>query len=224
MMLKGKRLFISKPFADLNLLPDWCLKNDVELVATSFISFEPLSFQINQPFDVIFFGSSRAVSFFLTKNTIPKDVQIAVAGIATKEALETKGYTANFCPKNSGQVHQSAMDFASWVGSRTVLFPISTISKKSYTQHLTQEQCIPVEVYKTIITNGAIPPADWYFFTSPSNVEGFLQLNNFPEHSKVIAFGQSTQEELQTSTNRMIFALKEASEEAVIHYLSSIIA
>lgn len=216
------RLFISKPLSDLELLPTFCQQNNIQLTAHSFLSFEAVPFEIHSTFDVVFFASPRAVRFF-TDAVDCSEKWIAVAGESTKKTAELLGLTVHFSPKNSGNTTESSREFATWANGRTVLFPISDISRKSYSKHLDASQTIIVQAYKTQISTEKIEKNDIYVFTSPSNVKGFLMSNDIPVDSTVIAWGETTLNALEVSVDlKQVKTLKQSSEEELIKGLEGL--
>lgn len=204
---------------DVPELADFCTENSIELTAHSFLKFAAVPFQVSESFDIIFFASPRAVTFYLAQATIPKTAQIACAGKSTKSMLENLGYTVHFTPIESGNVTESAKTFAEWCEEKMVLFPISTISNKSYAQFLIASQTIELVVYSTTIKEQAIEFADCYVFTSPSNVRGFFESNELSENAKIIAWGESTAKALTKYSTEKIQTFTESSQFSVIEQL-----
>ena len=217
--MKIKSLFISKSLEEVPALASFCAKNSIELTAHSFLKFAAVPFQVNESFDILFFASPRAVTFYLAQATIPKTAQIACAGKSTKSMLENLGYTVHFTPIESGNVTESAKIFAEWCEDKMVMFPISTISNKSYGQFLVKSQIIEYTVYSTEIEEYLIDKVDCYVFTSPSNVRGFFKSNELPENAKTIVWGESTAKILKKYSTGKIQTLKESSELSVIEQL-----
>jgi uroporphyrinogen-III synthase len=217
----SKQLFISKSKSDLKLLPEFCSKNNIKLAAHSFLSFETINFKIDFEYDIIFFTSPRSVEFFLKKYDL-KNKLIATAGKSTANKIIelTNIKKIDFISKNSGNINSSSNEFAIWTKNKKVLFPISNLSEKSYTLYLNPEMYKCVEIYKTNISTKLIENQDIYVFTSPSNVKGFLKSNFFPDNSKIIAWGETTYNELKKyiEINKLI-TLQESSEECLLKQL-----
>ena len=219
--LNKKSIFLSKPLEELELLPDFCLENNLELRAHSFLSFEAVPFSFNFEFDVVFFASPRAAKFFLDKVQLTNK-WIAVAGESTQKFVEKLGFQVQFCPTNSGSVSESSIEFANWVGNKKVLFPTSDRSHKSYTKQLSKNQFETIITYKTQISTQNIGINDVYVFTSPSNVAGFLKNNAFPSQAKIVAWGETTYNELSRSIDKnQLVMLEQSSEEAFCNFYKS---
>ena len=77
-----------------------------------------------------------------------------------------------------------------------MLFPVSDRSLKTISSVIDDELKEEVVVYCTEVTGKVIPKCDVYAFSSPSNVEGFFELNTLPEGCEVIAWGTSTEKAL----------------------------
>jgi hydroxymethylbilane synthase len=84
--------------------------------------------------------------------------------------------------------------FASRVGSGTVLFPIAKGSMRTVQNGFVKaEQVIDLPVYETVEhTDIQIPEADILVFTSPSNVQSYTKKKAIDKNQKLIAFGDAT--------------------------------
>lgn len=187
------KVFISKEASEVRELDNFLNSNGDRLIAHSFLHFEKLEFELETKFDVIFFGSPRAIIFFKAQQAIPADVLIACAGAKTAELLEHIGHPPDFIGVNSGKMKDVAAKFKEWCGNKHVLFPTSDLSLKTVSSLFDDAQKTEITVYSTQIKGKEIEASDTYVFTSPSNVKGFLESNtSLPENAKVIAWGEST--------------------------------
>ena len=187
----NKSIFISKDLSEVALLQEFCLANNITLIATSLIRFEVVPFHIAQDYDVLFISSIRAAEFFLKTEKIKPEPVIACIGQITASKLEDLGLKVTFIGEKSGKPHEVAEAFKKWLGNRTVLIPQSNISKRTIASLLPSNRCIETIVYKTVSDCEVIPACETYVFTSPSNVESFLTCNE-PPQGKVIAWGETT--------------------------------
>lgn len=217
-----KSLFISKNLIDVPELALFCSERSIELNAQSLIQFQAIPFQIVNSSDCVFFSSPRSAEFFLSSIQLRKEQLIAVAGDATKRQVESYGYKVSFIPKNSGLVTQSSLEFSEWLGTKTVLFPVSSISNKSYAQNLDGNNVSIIEVYKTKLVSKEICECDLYVFTSPSNAEAFFEKNEIPPASKVITWGESTSKSLLNLHGIESFILSDSYVETLIKNLNNI--
>ncbi len=145
--------------------------------------------------------------FFKASQSIPAHTLIACIGDKTAELLAQLGHTVDFKGSQSGEPKVVAEEFKVWLTSTTlrlrqaqrdtlsqrVLFPLSDRSLKSISSEIPEEQKEEVIVYSTAVIGKAVEECDVYVFTSPSNVEGFFELNTVPVGAKVIAWGKSTE-------------------------------
>lgn len=214
-----KSLFISKELSEAAQLEKFCKQHSIELSAHSLISFEPVHFTYSCDVNCVFFSSPRSASYFLKSVKLDSSQLIGAAGEATKTQIEAFGYKVDFVPFNSGLTEQSSQEFAEWLADKTVLFPISTISNKSYASKLKDEQVSFVIVYETQLNPKKIPTCDGYVFTSPSNVEAYLKMNSIAKDKLVIAYGESTNARLIEAGILNARILKTSSVDAVIDLL-----
>ncbi len=218
----AKSVFISKHSGETTVLQDFASGNDLHLVSHSFLHFEPISFVIPSSFDVIFFGSPRAVMFYQSRYSIPEGVAIAAVGSKTSALLQRLGHEVVFNGEGRGSISTVAKAFQDWLGERVALFPVSTKSLGTISKAIPSRQVIHVECYDTQVIGKQLKQEfDVYVFTSPSNVAGFFEANSLPTKATVIAWGESTEKALNDRVNTEITVLPEPSQEALISYLQS---
>ena len=164
----------------------------INLIAQSFIHFEPVPFKVNNSFDVIFFSSPRSFLYFKLLFQIPTTTQIACPGNKTAELITELGYKVSFFGDRSGDIQKTASDFKTWCGNKRVLFPTSDRSLLTVSSLFPDTQKEVITVYKTKTVSKPLEFCDIYVFTSPSNVEGFLAVNNVPDNAIVYSWGEST--------------------------------
>lgn len=210
-----KRLFISKSIDELKVLPSYCAANELELVAQSLIRFEGIPFTVKQPNEVLFFGSIRAVHFFLAHAEIPKGVAVACIGSVTAQRMQALGIHVDFIGEKSGQPEQVATSFLAWVGQRRVLIPCSEQSNRSMATNIPTEQCEEVVVYSTVPKCSPILTCDYYVFTSPSNLHAFLVCNPKPTGT-VIAWGETTRLAMESLGLTAEITLEQSTEEELV--------
>lgn len=218
----GRRVFISKNASEVGILNDYLISKGDSLIAHSFlhfsqIEFDPEALGLEKEYDVIFFGSPRAVFFFKARIEIPETVKIACVGSKTADILNVISREAAFIGK--GDIITIADEFKDWCGDKTVLFPASSISLKTVSSKFSEDQKIEMETYSTEIIGSTIEKCDVYVFTSPSNVKGFLDKNSFPSDSEIIAWGKSTEEALESAGIKADLVLVNSSLEELIAYL-----
>lgn len=214
------KLFFSSEIKRNSSLHFFCVKNAIQLTASSLISFQKISFKIEESFDVVFFSSPRSVEYFFSENYENSEFKIACVGSETARALTALNKSPDFIGEKSGNPERVAFDFLKWLGNRSVLFPVSKRSNETIYKVVPENQKSKVVCYDTLLTSQRIEPQDWYVFTSPSNVESFLQINTIPETAKVVAWGNTTASYLVGKDIAPQFILQESSEEALVELLS----
>lgn len=214
-----KRLFISKSIDELKVLPSFCAANELELVAQSLIRFEGIPFTVTKPYEVLFFGSIRAVHFFLAHAEIPNGVAVACIGSVTAQRMQALGIHVDFIGEKSGQPKQVAASFSAWVGQRRVLIPCSEQSNRSMVKNIPADQCEEVVVYRTVPNGSPIPACDYYVFTSPSNLIAFLMCNPNPTGT-LIAWGETTRLAMESLGLTAEITLEHSTEEELMERIS----
>lgn len=215
-----KQLFISKDIDELSELPAFCHDNNIKLIASSLIYFEPVPFILNSEFDVVFFSSIRAANFFLENAIVPKGVEIACVGMTTARKLTEKGFKISFIGNKSGLPDEVAQEFAEWLGERKVLIPCSIQSKRTISSRVPVNQLVEIEVYQTLSNRESIPTSDYYIFTSPSNFISFLSCNPKPK-GEIIAWGTTTKKALLACGLNASYTLKNSNEKELIQLIQS---
>ncbi len=215
-------LFISKNVNEIEQLINFAQEKEIELIAHSFLQFEAIPFKIKSSFEAIFFGSPRAVDFFLKQEKLNTSVFIGCVGEITAQSLIEKGYTPNYIGKSSGDTSKIAIEFKELVGNKIVLFPQSSISNRSIATVFPSEQIKEISIYKTATYPKSIPTCDYYIFTSPSNVDGFLIENKFPSTAKIIAWGKTTEKYLIEKGVKVEHTLKNSTVEELIEYFNKL--
>ena len=214
-------LFISKNADELPLLRQFCTEQHIAFHAQSLLQFEGVPFEVQHPFDVVFFSSIRAAEFFLAQSTVGH-ADIACVGQKTAQKLESIGHTPSFIGHQSGNPSQVALDFCSFAGQRRTLIPCSDISARTIAKALPADLVEEVVVYHTIAKSVDVPACDVYVFTSPSSVDAFLQQNKKPI-GQIIAWGDTTAARLHELEIEVSRVLKTASEEEVVEVISSLL-
>lgn len=205
---------------DLPLLKDYCDRSGILLQAHSLIDFELVPNSVQTTCQVVFFSSIRSATFFLESNCISNEMAIATIGEQTARKLNELGLEVDFIGSAAGDPETVASDFCPWLNGRSVLIPCSDRSNRSIAAALPKNQVEEVVVYKTIPASITIEPCDLYVFSSPSNVESFLQKNNLPEKSFTIAWGKTTEKAMVAKQIHPDLVLKNSSETEVIAFLA----
>lgn len=189
------KLFISRNLSSLGDIPEQLKKLGVHLSAQSLIDFESVHFDSIDDYQWVFFGSRNAVKYFLEKSIIPSSVKVGCVGSKTAEYLALKHQVkADFIgegtdPSLIGQAFSK-------VQSGKVLFPQSNISLRSIQNFLKDSEVIDLVVYKTISKPISVEGQNAYLFTSPSNIDSFLEQNELDLNAKYYCLGKSTEMKL----------------------------
>ncbi len=213
-------IFLSKEEAESREWIAWCRENGHQTKCHSFIQFEAVPFSCPQEPAVVFFTSPRSVRFFL-EECPNNDAIYACIGQGTAQALHTFGKQASFIGANPANPGEVATQFRSWLGDRSVFFPISDQSLKSISGIIPDVQKQEVIVYRTGEKQQAIEACNWYVFTSPSNVQAFLKTNSLPASSGVVAWGKSTERYLRDQGISVTKTLEDSSLTALIQFFSA---
>lgn len=207
---------------ELALLPAFCKENSFALTAQSLIDFKPIDFEVKADFDVIFFSSIRAFDFY-TQVAKTEGKLLACIGESTAKRIEEKGYRLDFIGSAAGIPAIVAQEFRMWLGNQKVLIPISVQSNRSISKALNPSQFHEVMVYETITKSEVLAAQQVYIFTSPSNVESFLQKNSLPEDAKIIAWGKTTEQRLKSFGLSCEAVLKTSTERELVRILAQIL-
>jgi uroporphyrinogen-III synthase len=215
------KLFVSANLSDDQLLVRFALEKKVDLFAQSLIDFIDLKAKTTATYAVVFFSSPRAFNYFISSNNVLSDASIALIGEGTKKYLNDYFSQIGFVGKNAGNPSKVAADFKAWLGDRTVLFPQAKKSHETISSVIPQNQKIVLPVYETVARPVTVPPQDVYVFTSPSNVTSFLQLNEVPISSKIIAWGATTRKACEKQGIAVWKTLKTSTYEELISLMDA---
>jgi len=221
-MHNQQSIFISRNRNEINALIEFCTTHNIDLITHSFLTFEEVSFSIKESYEAIFFGSPRAVKFFFSQHQLAKNCTIiGCIGEMTAESLKAIGIEPTFVGQKAGNPSEVGQQFKNTAGSKRVLFPQAENSNRSVSSLFPTDQQEEVTCYKTSTNSTLIPNCDYYVFTSPSNVEGFLKTNTISSKATVIAWGKTTEQYLIEKGIVVSHTLKEAREEEVLEILET---
>ena len=214
-----KSIYITKELEDVTQLKQFCAFQNIDLHATSQLSFEAVPFTVIEPFEVVFFSSVRAGRFFLRSYDGPlSSLQFACIGEETAQKFNIE---FAFVGKEAGNPEKVAEKFKNWLGDKRLLIPHSSLSHKTIAETIPSSQCESVCVYNTLLSPQSIPESEVYVFTSPSNLAAFLQKNKVPESAKVIAWGNTTEKALRNSKVQVSKTLIKAQLEELLEVLAN---
>lgn len=213
--------FISRSVVSDSFIKRGCEANGITLTGESLI--ETIATKAELPgegYQWLFFASSNAVDYYFEQFGADsvEDKKIGVYGIATASTLGSYVDQIDFIG-SEGAPEQVANGFAKTIGENAVvLFPCSNISNRSIQKALSTKNVIDLIVYNTEEKTTKLEEHAAYCFTSPSNVRAFFNAKNvLPAHTKVIAIGPKTGDEL--SANGVSALIADQPHEAEIFTL-----
>ena len=214
-------VFITKELDDESELTQWCNDNNIKLVNKSFLHFESLKSSDLPSGEVYFFTSKRAVYFFLSQHKIPDEVQIACVGQSTANEFLKRGIDVDFIGTSSGNPMIIAKEISNFIVQKSIVFIGALEGSDAIYSQLNSISKRKHPVYKTIIIPERVNDKfDYYVFTSPSNLKGFLELNSLPTNSNVIAWGKTTEKALKAKGLSPYITLENSCENELISKLS----
>jgi uroporphyrinogen-III synthase len=206
---------------EVPLLQEYCKEKDIKLIAHSLLCFEKRSNPHTPSHEVLFFSSIRAAEFYLLDHTIGKEVQIAAIGEKTAEKLRKLGLEVHFVGSAAGDPPFVAQEFKTWLAGRKVLVPCSDRSNRSIASSLPKEQVDEILVYRTVLSPIKVENVDLYIFSSPSNIQAFLEMNQFPIDAKIIVWGKTSESYLNKLGLKAYHVLLTSTEEELIQFLAA---
>ena len=194
---KPSSVFISRDLRPNGYLDKSLLKQGFQVHACALIEIKQVPIVKLAKSDWVFFSSKNAVRHFFEQQPLLDQVKYGVVGKSTAEELRKYGKKADFIGYST-DTKLTGKQFASVVGSQTVLFPQAKGSRKTIQQQFTKPtQVIDLPVYETLKPTGsgtAFDPTlfNILVFTSPSNVEAWFESRKIAANQKVIAMGDAT--------------------------------
>ena len=178
--MQNQTIFISKNSNETEFLQRFCLKNELELISKSFISFFSIKNDLQVETEVVFIGSKNAFDFYLLNQKHDLKVQIACIGDSTKNYIEEKGFEVSFSGKSAGNPEKVSLELNEWLDNRSICIIQSTESKGTIEKHIHSYKIQKLVLYKTSFELFTFQNEfDILIFTSPSNVNSFLKTNSF---------------------------------------------
>lgn len=206
----GLAVFISRNEKSNDFFKRCLEANGYKVYAQSLIEIKQIPMRKFVKTDWVFFSSKNAVKHFFEQVTatplpaLPKggssraneNYKIGVLGKATAAEVRKYNRKADFIG-DANNTRLTGKKFSALVGNKKVLFPQAKASMRTIQHQLPKkENVIDVVVYETVKSVGnlqsAVDNAQILVFTSPSNVEVFLEKNKISSEQKVIAMGDVT--------------------------------
>lgn len=214
------RVFYSRETKPNSILSAYCAEKNIELTAQSLISFRQVTLKEElKPFDVLFFSSPRAFDYFQRQVQWSENTPLACISKKTQSHIKNRGYEVDFVGSIATQPGIVAQEFASWLGQRQVLFPVSKVSNRSVSSVLNKNQVQEIVVYETLLHAQYFSNKfDVLIFSSPSNAQAFMEQNT-PTLEQMIAVYGATTKSYVTKQGWTSEILEDTSEEAVVTFL-----
>lgn len=214
------KALITKENINSNKLIEFCEEKQINLVNQSFISFQKIKAEKHEAIQNLFFGSPRAVNYYLENfEEIEDSIRIFCIGKSTADYLRNLNYSVFFEGIEAGNPQKVGEEIQKILNGEILHIALSKQSNHSIIKVLGDTQCKLIYVYETIENTLKLTSTfDYYIFTSPSNASAFLKNNKIENNSKVIAWGKTTESFLKTQNIKVNFTLTYSTEEELINY------
>ena len=188
-------------------------KNNHKITDESLIKLDSKNINSLPDCDWIFLNSAFALDSILHLKTDFNMKKIAAFGPATAKYIKKNGLNVDFI--GLGTPQQVAEKFDSIISSKEIVFIPSSNKSLGTVQGILKDSNKKIlETYTTILIDKKLKHYDLLVFTSPSNVEAFLNSNKISDQ-KVISIGPSTTSALKNAGIINVFESFESSELAL---------
>lgn len=197
--LRARKVFVTRSYAEHDYLPRALSNLGFTVEGKSLIEFKQIRIKELPKTDWVFFSSKHAVRYFFNQNPeLPATIKVACIGTSTSAELRAFGKRADFIGQST-DTKLVGKQFSSKIGNAKVLFPIARGSMQSVQwQMVKRENVFNLEVYATLKNSVEVgEEKEILVFTSPSNVEAFVEKNKILATHKVVAMGESTGKALE---------------------------
>jgi hydroxymethylbilane synthase len=190
--IKPGKIYITRDLRDDDFFFNVLKQNGCEVFGKALIEINRVQLKNIPDADWVFFSSKHAVRHFLGQTKLKPGMKIAAVGKATSDELRKFNLRADFIG-GGNDTRITAKQFGAVAGRSTVLFPQAKGSLKTVQQQLPTAKVIDLIVYESISRPADnIPESDVLVFTSPSNLEAFLEKNKILPKHKLVAMGHAT--------------------------------
>ncbi len=198
--IKPTSVFITRDLRKYDYFQKALSANGFEVHTRSLIEIRQIPIRKLTKTDWVFFASKNAVRHFFEQKPELTEVKLGAVGKSTSEEIRKFGHKAEFIGYST-DTRLTAKQFASVVGSKTVLFPQAKGSMRSIQQQFTKPgQAIDLVVYETKKNSiDDLPASEIIVFTSPSNVEAYFEKHTITSTQKIVAMGDATANALRKS-------------------------
>ena len=190
-----QKVFVTKDFREKDYLPNALNRLKFEVEGKSLIELKPINIRVLPVTEWIFFSSKHAVKYFFQQKPAIGKVKFGCIGSSTSQELRSFGHRADFIGQGT-DTKLIGKQFASKVGSSKVLFPIAKDSMRTVQWQMPKpDNAIDLNIYFTVKHSIELDASySILVFTSPSNVEAYLEKNKILPHQKIIAMGDATEQ------------------------------
>ena len=188
-------------------------KNNHKITDESLIKLDSKNINSLPDCNWIFLNSAFALDSILHLKNDFNMKKIAAFGPATAKHIQKNGLNVDFI--GLGTPQQVAEKFDSIISSKEIVFIPSSNKSLGTVQGILKDSNKKIlETYTTILIDKKLKHYDLLVFTSPSNVEAFLNFNKISDQ-KVISIGPSTTSALKNAGIINVFESFESSELAL---------
>ena len=171
--------------------------------------------------DWIFFYSKNAVKYFLklVGSKLNNETQFACMGKSTADYMIEQGLQCSF--SGIGNSEKIIGEFKLLAKGKSVLFPRALHSLKSIQRGLGDYCKVhDLPIYTNVpVQKPKLSKADYLVFTSPMNVEVYLEHHKVKKSQKLIAIGNSTGKKLMHLTKRKVFISPRPEEKGLAAFV-----
>ncbi len=219
-----KKVFISRTLTEKSAFKTGLEAQGYKTDGTSMVKFSGMDFNLDAPYDWLFFYSKTAVKYFFKKVT-PESIKgkkIATFGSSTAKALKEYNLKADFHGK--GDSSAVAKEFLQVAKGQTIAFPRAKSSLKSVqTKIADKAQIVDIPVYKNVAKKEVpFSDADFLVFTSPLNAKTYFGKHQAKNHQQIIAIGKTTGNTLIGLTKSKVYVSDISTEENLVKMVSRV--
>lgn len=213
----SKTIFISRSLdSESPILALTKSSSTLKVIDQSLIDISPIKVSNIPETSWLFFYSKNGIKYFIEaaedRQFSWKHKKIGVMGTASNKAIiKARGKESDFICRTD--LKESANNFHSLLGANSILFVRAKHSKKSIQNYISKNQVRELVIYNnTPKTELSIPPCDILVFTSPMNVNAYLNQYSISKGQTVIAIGQTTKKHLSQFVPNKVHMPSSASE------------
>jgi len=214
-----KSIFISRELQPDSIFLRRLTAEGFRIYGESLVSFQAISFELEERPNWLFFYSRHAVRFFFNQLEDPKwleGIKLAAIGPGTAEQLKHFYPSVDFI--GTGEPEAVAAAFGEIAEGELVLFPRARHSRRSIQLLLGERiQAIDIIVYDNLQRRDLdLPICQILVFTSPMNAGAYFQIYPLREGQEVFAIGGVTARRLRELGVKELKVAAEPSEEGLV--------